>query len=110
MATILAPPEGFDPPEWDFKKDREANMKAEADYIERLATWLRSTRQGELVGKVVRFPAADSYAQYMVASEKPLHLVHLPIGDAWQIPAAHARGLRLSDIRALLARKAILRT
>lgn len=35
------------------------------------------------VGEVVKFPVADSYAMYMVASMKPLQLVHIPLWDAW---------------------------
>jgi hypothetical protein len=35
---------------------------------------------------------------------KPLTLVHLELGDAWHIPEAHARGLRLADIKAMVER------
>ena len=34
-------------------------------------------------GEVIKFPAADGYALYMVISMKPLMLVHLELGDAW---------------------------
>lgn len=36
-----------------------------------------------------QFPVADGYAEYMVASMKPLELVHIPLGDAWQFEYAH---------------------
>jgi hypothetical protein len=104
MATVFSPPKGFDPPEWDPKKSFQEHQKAEDDYVQKLADALKAQRPGNLVGRVVSFPIADGCAQYMVASEKPLQLVHLPLGDAWQIPAAHARGLRLSDIRQMLGK------
>jgi len=51
-------------------------------------------------GKVVTFPFADGFAYYFIKSERPLILQHIPYGDAYQIPAAHLRGLRLEDIQA----------
>lgn len=49
--------------------------------------------------RIVRFPVADGYALYYVKSLKPLVLQHIPYGDAWQIPYAHIRGLRLADVQ-----------
>lgn len=62
----------------------------------------RSGFNHQLTGEVVRFPIADGYAQYMVADANTL--IHLPLGDAWQIPGPHARGLRISDIKAMVER------
>lgn len=76
--------------------------KDEDDYIEILRGWLRDHGyKHRLTGKVVRFPVADGYAQYMVMDGRSM--VHLPLLDAYQIPDAHARGLRVRDIDALLA-------
>ena len=44
---------------------------------------------GKNMGEILRFPAADSYAQYMVVSMRPLQLVHLSLGDAWGFQYAH---------------------
>jgi hypothetical protein len=47
--------------------------------------------------RVMSFPVADGKACYFVKSEKPLVLQHIPLGDAYQIPDAHLRGLRPAD-------------
>lgn len=106
MATIFAPPKGFEPPEVDYVNyDHVAAMDAEDAYVARLAAEARRCNTGKLVGEVVRFPAADGYAQYMVWKHAPLELVHLALGDAWSIPNAHARGLRITDIKANIERE-----
>ena len=43
-------------------------------------------------------PCADSSAYYYIKSDNPLVLQHIPFCDAWTLPSAHIRGLRLSDI------------
>lgn len=108
MTTIYAVPEGFEPPDFmDFfdenhRYDREADDKAHADYFKRFAAHLRTEAKGDIVGEVLYFPHCDGSAAYMVASEKPFSLVHLPIHDAYRLPAAHERGLRLSDARSMV--------
>lgn len=109
MATVYATPAGFDPPDFmealvDGRYDHELDDRIHAEYIARLAVEARSTSTGALVGEIVRFQIADGYAQYMVWKEKPLTLVHLAIHDAWSIPEAHARGLRLADVRGMVER------
>lgn len=47
--------------------------------------------------RIMSFPVADGRAFYFVFSEKPFVLQHIPHGDAWQIPAAHLKGLRIED-------------
>lgn len=59
--------------------------------------------------RIVRFQVADGYACYYVKSFKPLVLQLIPAGDAYQIPAAHMRGLRLDDIREMIEREKRLR-
>lgn len=84
---------------YSHEKDDEVTER----YIAQVKTWL--TDHGyhhKLTGEVVRFPIADGYAQYMVANATTL--IWLPLGDAWQIPDAHARGLRISDIKAEIDR------
>lgn len=55
-----------------------------------------------LVGAIVSFPWADGSAYYRVASDKPLMLEHIPYCDAWQVPYTQIRGLRRSDIVAMV--------
>lgn len=79
---------------WDHK----AADKATGAWLKETQTELKK-KNGDVVGEIVRFPAADGYAQYIVKSQKPLILQHLNVGDAWGVPYAHIRGLRLADIR-----------
>ena len=52
--------------------------------------------------RVYSHPFADSAAYYYVESLRPLTLVHLPYCDAWQLPAAHIRGLTASEVKAVI--------
>jgi hypothetical protein len=47
------------------------------------------------LGRIIRFGVADGYAQYMVANGTTM--IHLEEVDAYSIPAAHARGVRISE-------------
>lgn len=44
-------------------------------------------------------PAGDSYAFYYIFSEKPLQLIHLPVGDGYLALPATIRGLRLGEVK-----------
>jgi hypothetical protein len=61
---------------------------------------LAAAKAGKAVGTLLRFPMADGYALYVVTSEKPLTLQHVPFGDAWQAAAATIRGVTMSDVQA----------
>ena len=104
MAHIFATPKGYDPPTFDDyfidgNYDRALDDKLTREFFERLAAYARSVNTGEYVGEVVHFAQGDGAAVYMVWQERPLFsLVHIPIHDAWQLPEAHERGLRLSDV------------
>jgi hypothetical protein len=45
--------------------------------------------KGKNVGEIVKFAVADGYAEYMVLSMRPMKLIHLPLGDAYQFPYVH---------------------
>lgn len=62
----------------------------------------RTNKLISLVGALIQFPFADSYAMYRVTKDKPLTLQHVPYYDAWQISAAHIRGLRRGDVVKML--------
>lgn len=117
LATVYNPPKDFRPvpdmdefmitdPDLPYKRyDYKAHDEAEnlwikelADEARRLARLANSKGAG-YIGEVVRFPRGDGSAMYLVWKTSPLELIHLPVGDAWQIPDAHSRGLRLSDIK-----------
>lgn len=84
MAKIFSAPEEVKIPKLDFNdvKNWRAN---DEKYIQELKNHIQSLGYtGKNVGEVIQFPVADGYAQYMVASMKPLQLIHIPLGDAWQ--------------------------
>lgn len=88
MAKVYSAPESIKVPSLDFKNVQgysEACEKYEAD----LKAMLQMRNKGKNVGEIIRFPVADGYAEYMVASMKPMELVHLPLGDAWHFQYAH---------------------
>jgi hypothetical protein len=105
MATVFAPPASIPAPDFsDFivegRYDREADKQATGKYLAALRTWLKDHGyKHRLTGKLVAFPVADGCAQYMIINGT--RIMYLPLGDAWQIPDAHARGLRATDLAAL---------
>jgi hypothetical protein len=81
------------------------NIEGGRQYFERTKKKLQELidkasqlRDQQVVGAVLRFPIADGYAFYLVTKERPLTLKHIPVGDAWEIPDAHMRGLTKKDI------------
>lgn len=99
MATVYRCP--VPEPEWSeyevagkFSHDKMAEV--DAAYIARCKQWLNDNGfKHKLTGEIIRFPVADGYAQYMVMDGTKI--MHLPLMDAYSIPAAHARGLRVAE-------------
>ena len=87
---IFAAPEYIKIPQFkDFLKDGFDNkgyMEAEQQYTKELEEYCLENNSGKYVGKVARFGVADGYAMYMVASLRPLEMIHLPLGDAYNFP------------------------
>ncbi len=88
MATIYNSPEEIKVPEFNWQ-DLEAYRKSEEKFLENLKAFLKRRNKGKNVGEIIKFPAADGYALYMVASMRPAELVHIPLGDAWHFQYAH---------------------
>ena len=88
----------------DFKIDYSApyqeQLELEEKWLEKVKEGYRKLAKGDLVGEEVRFPIADGYARYMVTKQRPLTVVHLEVGDAWQAHGPTIRGLNLADVRA----------
>ncbi len=95
MAKIYANP--IERPVFDWK-DREASTKAEQKYLDDTKAFLTKRNPGgKNVGEIIRFPVADSQAEYMVASMKPIALVKLEVGDNWDSETAsyiNAKGVQ----------------
>jgi len=52
---------------------------------------------------LLRFGVGDGKAIYAVVSTNPLILQHVPAGDGHRIPYAMIRGLRLADVKSMVA-------
>ncbi len=76
--------------------------KQEKDTIEAAKAEVRRKAKGALVGEILRWSRADGYAQYMVVKESPLTLAHLEIGDSYSVEYALIRGLRKTDVLAMV--------
>ena len=55
---------------------------------------------GVIVGALLKFPAADGYALYLVTKDngRTVEVKHVSHGDAWQVHPALIRGLTRKDI------------
>jgi hypothetical protein len=84
----------------DGRYSMERDNELRENYIDAVTTWAKEHGwSGKLTGQTVQFPIADGYAVYLVVEgNNKMALIHLPLGDAWQIPDAHMRGLRKKDI------------
>ena len=106
MAKVYSAPIGIEPPQIDYRGDFRDYENKCREYEERLSAEARRYRPSNpLVGKILSFPIADGSARYVVWNTKPFELVHIATFDAYEISAAEARGLRLSDVKLQLARK-----
>lgn len=59
--------------------------------------------KGKYVGKIIKFPVADGYAQYMVWTTTKL--IHLDEVDGWHAHPALIRGLRSQDVIEMVERE-----
>lgn len=81
---------------YDYNKQQE-------EWLESLSQWCKVHGSGKYAGEVVRDGVADGYAQYMVFSLRPLQLIHLPLGDAWESRWAHC--WTAADIKQMVERE-----
>ena len=58
--------------------------------------------------RIYSYPHADGQALYYIESLKPPVLRHIAYGDAWELPAAHIRGLRTQDLERAIERAKII--
>ena len=76
----------------------EKSNKREESRLQPLYEASRAATPTGTTGFIMEFGVADGYARYRVTSHHPLILQHIYVGDGWQIPAAHVRGIRLQDV------------
>jgi hypothetical protein len=92
MAKIYNVPKVIKVPEINF--NGRFNIKKYDEEVEKFKQQLKDHLinlgyTDEHVGEIISFPVADGKAMYMVAKLKPVMLVHLPLGDAWEFEYAH---------------------
>lgn len=74
--------------------------QAQDDIMHKLeSASIKAEKEGKVIGRLMYFGVADGHATYLVVKERPLTLQHVPYGDAWHIPGAHVRGIRVADVR-----------
>lgn len=83
MAKIYSPPASISVPQFDWQ-NQEKYREDEKKFIENLTSFVKRRKKGDLIGRIIQFPVADGYAQYMVAGLKPVELIHLPLMDGYQ--------------------------
>jgi len=92
MAEIYAVSKEVPAPALDFK-DLNAYQYSIEKYTKSMEAYIRGLGYAEPeTGKVIRFPVADGYAEYMVISVKNPQLVHLEVGDCYSFQYAHLLG------------------
>lgn len=89
MATIYSSP--IPVPELNFQNFNNYLKECEEFKI-KLKELISKNRKGKNIGEIIKFPVADGYAEYMVASMNPPEFIHIPTGDAWEFQYAHLLG------------------
>lgn len=93
------------PPEPNYETyDHTKEQEREQAWVKKVQAWCLKQGSGELAGELWYYPVGDGSAQYVVYTQRPLALIHLPVGDAWSIPDVVRRGLTVTDIRQRVAR------
>jgi len=59
--------------------------------------------KADLTGAILSWQVADGYALYVVTSNSPLSLAHIPLADAWQIESETIRGVNRKTVLSQLS-------
>lgn len=90
MAKLLNTPY---PGDWDWH---------EGDNIDH--HFKKTGKMLDAIEQKIHFPVGDGRAIYAVVSVSPPVVQWVPFGDKYQVDYAHIRGLRATDIKAMLER------
>lgn len=86
MSKVFSPPKSITVPAFDIR-DIKGSQEKEKQFIDQVKAWCKGhskdKENASYVGEVFRIPMADGNALYAVYSLKPVELIHLPVGDAW---------------------------
>jgi len=109
MGTIYSKIPNLDPPDLksyyekskyrDSMKNYDLYKKDCETYVEKVKNFCKTTygKTCKEAGKEIQFQVGDGHARYIIASLKPVKLIHLDIGDQWEFPYIHR--LTASDLR-----------
>lgn len=102
MATAYRHPENIKPPSFG---DMDTYWTRCDAYRQEVAEWARANTKSksDLVGEIIHLPFADGYASYVVFNTQPLQLLLLLDGDAWSADPMTIRGMRLTDVKNMVA-------
>ena len=90
MAEVYSALSTVPTPKFPQPYNHEEYQKNEDKYVADIKKELKSMGyKGKNFGEIIMFPVADGNALYMVVSMRPLKLMHLPLGDAWDFQYAH---------------------
>jgi hypothetical protein len=97
MGTVYAPPNGFKAPDIT-SCDIDEYTKLCMAYEKEIVRWARTYAVNcPEAGEIISFPVCDGAARYVVASLKPVKLIHIDTGDAYSF--RYANRLSAKDIR-----------
>ena len=101
MAKTYAAPKGIKVPTIDWNNyDHEVHEQMEEKFFKDLKAYVLKRKKVKNVGEIIGFQVGDGYAKYMVASMKPLELIHMPLGDAWEFQ--YVQNLKAKDVQDLI--------
>jgi len=86
-AKVYSAPNDIQPPVFNVLTEQSPDeyFGQEKTYLEKLREYLELRKpKGKMVGEIIRFQVADGYASYMVASLRPLELIHINLWDGYE--------------------------
>jgi len=92
MGKIYSAPETIEKPIGDFS-DYPALLKSEEKYVNDVIEWAKKNTKDKVntkyIGEEFGIPMGDGHARYIVLSLKPVQMIHLSVGDAWDSSLAN---------------------
>lgn len=89
MAKVFALAKQFEAPELTIPYNHKEEEAKEEKFLKQVKAWAKDRNPtDEYAGEEYSIQHADGYARYLVLSSKPVQLMHLPLGDAWDSPWA----------------------
>jgi hypothetical protein len=88
-AKVYSAPAEIKVPEFDSRAPFETYNKACDDFVDAVKAYCKKNGSSECRGEEIHFPVADGAARYVVFALRPVTLIHLPVGDAWQFQYAN---------------------